>query len=79
MLFLGQMSFPLIVAFHFNTHSTFNSFFFISSIQVKSCEDLSCGTNEICVVSGDTYECVCHGDYEGENCQNPGLSYLIIS
>ena len=37
---------------------------------VTNCDDLSCGENEICVEVGDTYECVCHSDYEGENCED---------
>ena len=37
---------------------------------VTACADLSCGENEICVPAGDTYECVCHPDYEGDNCQD---------
>jgi hypothetical protein len=45
---------------------------------VSSCDQLSCGANEICVSAGDTYECVCHSDYEGENCQAKG-PYNIIT
>ena len=39
---------------------------------VESCDDLNCEENEICVPAGDTYECVCHPDYEGENCDEIG-------
>ena len=43
---------------------------------VTNCDDLSCGANEICVEAGDTYECVCHSDYEGENCEDISKFYL---
>jgi hypothetical protein len=39
---------------------------------VTSCDDLSCGENEMCVEEGDSYKCVCHSDYEGENCDQKG-------
>ena len=39
-------------------------------VSVIDCDDLSCGENEICVEAGDTYQCVCHPDYEGRNCEN---------
>ena len=45
---------------------------------VTSCADLSCGENEICVPAGDTYECVCHPDYEGDNCQETGIAPLTV-
>ena len=45
---------------------------------VLSCDDLTCGQNEICVAAGDTYECVCHPDYEGENCEVSGWFDLLI-
>ena len=41
-------------------------------ILVTDCDDLSCGENEICVKAGDTFECVCHPDFEGENCMTKG-------
>jgi hypothetical protein len=45
---------------------------------VTSCEDLTCEENEICVSAGDSYQCVCHPDYEGENCQAKGRYDSII-
>jgi hypothetical protein len=46
---------------------------------VSSCDQLTCGANEICVSAGDTYECVCHSDYEGENCQVKGPYDLLYN
>ena len=46
---------------------------------VSSCDQLTCGANEICVSAGVTYECVCHPDYEGENCQVKGPYNLITT
>ena len=45
---------------------------------VSSCDDLTCGENEICVAAGDTYECACHPDYEGENCEETGLFFDVL-
>lgn len=39
---------------------------------VTSCDDLSCSTNEICEMVGSTFQCVCNGDYEGDDCQELG-------
>ena len=44
---------------------------------VSSCDDLTCEENEICVAAGDTYECACHPDYEGENCEETGLFFDV--
>ncbi|XP_028410753.1 uncharacterized protein LOC114533436 isoform X5 [Dendronephthya gigantea] len=33
-----------------------------------NCDELTCGRNEICVAVGDTHQCVCNADFEGENC-----------
>ena len=41
-------------------------------LSVSTCDDLNCEENEICVSAGDTYECVCHPDYEGEDCEESG-------
>ena len=46
---------------------------------VSSCDQLTCGANEVCVSAGNTYECVCHPDYEGENCQVKGPYNLITT
>ena len=46
---------------------------------VSSCDQSTCGANEICVSAGDTYECVCLPDYEGENCQVKGPYNLITT
>lgn len=42
------------------------------SFSVVSCDDLSCEENEICVEAGDTFECACHPDYEGDDCEDIG-------
>ena len=44
---------------------------FISYIAVN-CSVLTCGTNEICVQLNNIYQCVCHGDYTGEDCSTLG-------
>ena len=49
-------------------HSTLIIFF----ILVDDCADLSCGENEVCERVGNTFDCVCHQDYEGEDCQQKG-------
>ena len=45
---------------------------------MSSCDDLSCNENEMCVMVGSTYQCVCNGDYEGENCDNLGKTLDAI-
>ena len=46
---------------------------------VSSCDQLTCGANEICVSAGGTYECICLPDYEGENCHVKGPYNLITT
>ena len=42
---------------------------------VSSCNDLSCAANQICLMVGNTYQCVCTADYKGENCEELGKRY----
>ena len=42
---------------------------------VTSCDDLSCDENEICVKEGDTYQCICHPDYDGDDCEEKSKSH----
>ncbi len=42
------------------------------NVLVTSCDDFTCGENKICVMAGDSYQCVCHPDYNGENCTGEG-------
>jgi hypothetical protein len=32
------------------------------------CEVLNCGANEVCMDVDGLYQCVCHPDYTGDNC-----------
>ena len=42
---------------------------------VLNCDEIICGKNEICVAVGDTHQCVCDPDFEGENCNKRGRYY----
>jgi hypothetical protein len=42
------------------------------------CDVLQCGENEVCLEVDGLFQCVCHADYTGENCDQESKHNIMM-